>query len=461
MKEYQLSCLLVVALEAQLEQRHTGNRWSMELRSWKADRQIDHSDVQQNMASVAPFGRRQWASQSLRVTAKELSIVSTRGKNTAIAERFSKYQMAAEEGNAEKKKAVAEALPSTLRSGNLSVLKKRWEQQQQQQQQPPSSSHRSQTQATPCSYTNPTPTPRSQLSLDQDAEPETQVHSEITESTSNQLQSAHPEDLTDMEARPGRDSEGKEGTAAAAEVPDCEKPSVPLNSLKMMFEKGENLTDKVSRESGRSAGQFLWKQKSVPPCTLDMLPAAVKGRPVCRLKTVYPLERLVANQHVYHSSCFRCSLQHQAQFELRLPAQQRLLQAALLPALQGKGNSARALATRPHRSCGRAKPGGETSPQSTETKPRSRATWASDLERPQSPGRLAPGGGGPRVGHSNHRGDLLVNPSSQVAEEDSPPHPPSRPERPLPARKTPPEGAQLPFTLARDKLHCSRGQKTP
>lgn len=137
---------------------------------------------------------------------------------------------------------VAEALPSTLRSGNLSVLKKRWE-QQQQQQQPPSSSHRSQ--ATPCSYTDPTPTPRSQLSLDQDAEPETQVHSEISESTSNQLQSAHPEDLTDMEARPGRDPEGKEGTAAA-EVPECEKPSVPLNSLKMMFEKGENLTDKVS-----------------------------------------------------------------------------------------------------------------------------------------------------------------------------------------------------------------------
>uniref|UniRef100_A0AAQ4QMD9 LIM domain and actin binding 1a n=1 Tax=Gasterosteus aculeatus aculeatus TaxID=481459 RepID=A0AAQ4QMD9_GASAC len=28
---------------------------------------------------------------------------------------------------------------------------------------------------------------------------------------------------------------------------------------------------------------------------------------VACLKTVYPLERLVANQHVYHSSCFRCS----------------------------------------------------------------------------------------------------------------------------------------------------------
>uniref|UniRef100_A0A8C6PCI6 Uncharacterized protein n=1 Tax=Nothobranchius furzeri TaxID=105023 RepID=A0A8C6PCI6_NOTFU len=43
------------------------------------------------MASFAPFSRRQWASQSLRVTAKELSIVSARGKNTAIAERFARY----------------------------------------------------------------------------------------------------------------------------------------------------------------------------------------------------------------------------------------------------------------------------------------------------------------------------------------------------------------------------------
>lgn len=42
-----------------------------------------------------------------------------------------------------------------------------------------------------------------------------------------------------MEEKPSRDSEG-----AAAEVPDCEKPSVPLNSLKMMFEKGES--DNVS-----------------------------------------------------------------------------------------------------------------------------------------------------------------------------------------------------------------------
>lgn len=43
-----------------------------------------------NMASIVPFSRSQWASQSLRVTAKEMSIVSARGKNSTIAERFSK-----------------------------------------------------------------------------------------------------------------------------------------------------------------------------------------------------------------------------------------------------------------------------------------------------------------------------------------------------------------------------------
>ncbi|KAG7318781.1 hypothetical protein KOW79_017255 [Hemibagrus wyckioides] len=79
----------------------------------------------------APFSRKQWSSQSLRVTAKELSLVSTRGKHNAIAERFSKYQKAAEEANADKKKTPVESLPSAVRSGNLSVLKKRWEEKRQ------------------------------------------------------------------------------------------------------------------------------------------------------------------------------------------------------------------------------------------------------------------------------------------------------------------------------------------
>lgn len=437
------------------------------------------------MASAAPFSRRQWASQSLRVTAKELSIVSARGKNNAIAERFSKYQMAAEEGNAEKKKAVAEPLPSTLRSGNLSLLKKRWEQQQQQQP----SSHRAQPQA--CIPANPQtnispstgPKPRptspiknqsntlktTTLSQDQDTEPETQVHSEI-----NQLQSAQPEDLTNME-KPSRDSEGQEGAAAAAEVPDSEKPSVPLNSLKMMFEKGENLTDKVSREqAGRGSStntanmdqlladgslaestplrdrmalyqaaiskqevtptsvssdqldSFCGKQKeNVPPCTLDLTPesepssrkgftsessGSTTGTPassnqrdssqpktpksfrlpvretcVSCQKTVYPLERLVANQHIYHSSCFRCShcntklsLANYASLHNNVYCKPHFCQL-----FKAKGNYDEGFGHRPHKELWESKGESfETSPQSnTPTKPKTQSP-ASDLDSP-------------------------------------------------------------------------------
>ncbi|XP_034731544.1 LIM domain and actin-binding protein 1a [Etheostoma cragini] len=438
------------------------------------------------MASAAPFSRRQWASQSLRVTAKEMSIVSARGKNNAIAERFSKYQMAAEEGNAEKKKAVVEPLPSALRSGNLSVLKKRWEQQQQ-------SSHRAPHQACSpadaqihiCQPTGPNPrptsqienqpdtlkTPTRQLSLDQHTEPETQVHSETS---SNQLQSAQPQHLSNMEEMPSRDSEGQEG-GAAAEVPDSERPSVPLNSLKMMFEKRENLNDEVSREqtsrgndsntanmdqllgdgslaestplrdrmalyqaaiskqevtptsvSSDQLDGLCGKQKeNVPPCTLDLSPesepngrkgftsesnGSASGTPtssnqrdssqprtpkgfrlpvretcVSCLKTVYPLERLVANQHVYHSSCFRCShcntklsLVNYASLHNNVYCKPHFCQL-----FKAKGNYDEGFGHRPHKQLWESKgESGETSAQSNpSTKPTNQIP-ASDLDSP-------------------------------------------------------------------------------
>uniref|UniRef100_H2RPU7 LIM domain and actin binding 1a n=1 Tax=Takifugu rubripes TaxID=31033 RepID=H2RPU7_TAKRU len=220
------------------------------------------------MASLVPFSRSQWASQSVRVTAKEMSIVSTRGKSTTIAEQ---------------------PPPSTVHSGNLSLLKKRWEELQ-------------------------------------------------------------PSSCRTRSATPPRGS----------------KPSVPLNSLKMMFETGENLEvncvcvcvcvradgslaestplkDRmalyqaaISKQESSSLHfslRFrLWVSSSVQPdqslqsefgikasgsrrwrpLTLDHLCVQSFRPPVretcvsCQ-KTVYPLERLVANQHIYHSSCFRCS----------------------------------------------------------------------------------------------------------------------------------------------------------
>ncbi|KAM9445671.1 LIM domain and actin-binding protein 1a isoform 2-T3 [Clarias gariepinus] len=287
--------------------------------------------------AVSSFNRRQWASQSLRVTAKELSIVGPRGKNTAIAERFSKYQKAAEETNSDKKKAVEGV---TLHPGSLSVLKKRWEAEQALE-----SSHTSSV------YTPP----RS-------------VRSAETNFTSG---------VTEMDKTPRRDLE------------ETDKPNVPLSSLKMVFEsKGSGETvqtsgsgpdkmeigDKgafetmiettplrermalyqaaVSKQdvSSSSCGQsevdmetraYSAKQKeNVPPVPLDvtstpepatkstdanasssvMTPVSEHGQAkpvkfslptrescVACTKTVYPLERLVANQQIYHNSCFRCT----------------------------------------------------------------------------------------------------------------------------------------------------------
>ncbi|XP_062314727.1 LIM domain and actin-binding protein 1a [Osmerus eperlanus] len=324
--------------------------------------------------AVAPFSRKQWASQSLRVTAKEMSIVGSRGKNNAIAERFSRYKMAAEEGSSERKKTAVET--QTLRRGNLSVLKKQWEQPA----------------ALAC-----TPTPNTQS--------QAQVH---LQSQAPQSHPAQPEAQVPSpgqphpcsEPRPGSepkpDMEG--GPQTDADSPVSEKPSIPLTSLKMMFEKGENVANKVTRETGRSGGNqgttdnmehllgdradagllesttlrdrmalyqaavskqevmstsissdqldsdLRGKQKENVPPGPDSEPNSRKGSTsdsnagsgtgtsvsssqrepaqakiprgfrlpvqescVSCLKTVYPLERLVANQQVYHTTCFRCS----------------------------------------------------------------------------------------------------------------------------------------------------------
>ncbi|TWW56085.1 LIM domain and actin-binding protein 1 [Takifugu flavidus] len=191
---------------------------------------------------AVPFSRSQWASQSVRVTAKEMSIVSTRGKSTTIAERFSKYQMAADDGNMEKKKKmmVAEPPPSTVHSGNLSLLKKRWE-----ELQPSSCRTRSVSSscgpAQPLTHITTSTRPEPEVTSAAQNQPlntasDTQVR---PEESSGPAQSSWPHNHLDMEATPPR------GSVGGAEVPDTEKPSVPLNSLKMMFETGENLANKV------------------------------------------------------------------------------------------------------------------------------------------------------------------------------------------------------------------------
>ncbi|XP_052396386.1 LIM domain and actin-binding protein 1 [Carassius gibelio] len=311
--------------------------------------------------AVSSFNRGQWASKSLRVTAKELSIVGVRGKNTAIAERFSKYQKAAEETSSDKKKSPENSTAS-LRNGNLSLLKQLWEQPAETPSSPEAKTHSRQQEN------------HQRKPLDPSVKtPVESIDIQLVESTDSQSLSDSDQPMEKWTQR---------------DVP-IEKPTVPLNSLKKMFEKGETLHNNVSRDSGsedmepgnkesldsvvkmvestplkdrmamykaavtkqdspsspisepadNEVRSHCGKQKeNVPPVSADVgsessgmkspnsdrngavtspdqnQPKAVRKfrSPVLEtcvtcLKTVYPLERLVANQQIYHNTCFRCA----------------------------------------------------------------------------------------------------------------------------------------------------------
>ncbi|XP_014022750.1 LIM domain and actin-binding protein 1 isoform X2 [Salmo salar] len=362
------------------------------------------------MEGGSSFSRRSWASQSLRVTARELSLVSTRGKTNAIAERFSKYQRAAEESNAEKKKASVESLPPTLRSGNLSVLKKRWEQPGPRQDRPaPLSNGPPRARLSPSAVPKPTPptehlTPaKSPESLNTQGGQSTAV-SRFQYPAAAAIAEEGPRGMEKKAQRPSEREEEKELMQVEDEVvppspcTPIEKPSVPLNSLKMMFEKGEGTKGKVrtglhsssSEDTDQRLGvlspdrvvettslkERMAKYQSaatkkgplacttsqserednslkenVPPSGVAVsqalesysrkvavaetngdgmdissfkgstsssssvhsnLPKAawfclsVRETCITCLKTVYPLERLVANTQIFHTTCFRC-----------------------------------------------------------------------------------------------------------------------------------------------------------
>lgn len=321
-----------------------------------------------------PFSRKSWASQSLRITAKELSLVSGRGKSTAIAERFSKYQKAAEESSADKKKGSLESGTASLRSGNLSVLKKRWEQAGTRDQDNPASvpaPGRSISRSRPHTFTRPPSV----------GEPPVKSPGPVTDQGGRHTASRVQQASAAPEGEDQRGMENDEMTHNSAnekleqQVPTSprasyEKPRVPLNNLKMKFEKGEEPAGKGGRavlrstssedmdqhgslavsdrvlESTSSLKEKMAKYQSavtkqeplhpvsapqtsapkasasvnekvtpVPECNgnnTEQPKALRKFHPPERetcftcTKTVYSLERLVAHQHVYHKSCFCC-----------------------------------------------------------------------------------------------------------------------------------------------------------
>ncbi|GCB74419.1 hypothetical protein scyTo_0003509 [Scyliorhinus torazame] len=208
--------------------------------------------VQANLEGMerSPFSRGQWTSQSLRITAKELSIVNKRG-TAALRERFSKYQKAAEEANSERKKGNTENLPPALRKGTLSILKKKWEipenpTAQSAPQKSPVRINRSDSRARVASVGPKADTGFVPLS-ESDQNSETTIRVKSPRSPGVLSRFPYPgiesEGQADLKMERMLLKEGNEvanGTAQDLTIsPRIEKFNVPLNSLKMMFEKGE------------------------------------------------------------------------------------------------------------------------------------------------------------------------------------------------------------------------------
>ncbi|NXH35907.1 LIMA1 protein, partial [Myiagra hebetior] len=192
----------------------------------------------------SPFNRRQWTSQSLKITAKELSLVN-KNKSSALAERFSKYQKAAEEAAAEKKRSNAENLPAHLTRGNLSVLKKKWENPAL------GAEFGKETLRSSCAEV------RNKVGSSPSSSPEAgaasgQAQSPAADSTEPHI---HSRDSGSMEncVREPREMEKPEGSERSESPGRIEKYNVPLTKLKMMFEKGEAPQLKGPREPRRAA----------------------------------------------------------------------------------------------------------------------------------------------------------------------------------------------------------------
>ncbi|NXL49704.1 LIMA1 protein, partial [Podilymbus podiceps] len=214
----------------------------------------------------SPFNRRQWTSQSLKITAKELSLVN-KNKSSALVERFSKYQKAAEEATAEKKRNSTENLPPHFKRGNLSALKKKWENPVL------GTESRKETLRSSCAEvrhkvaspglgvgSSPAASPEAEESPGAGAASPAQVPSgppgqlQCAGGDSRKLKSHSPEsgemENCLRESREAEKPEAGENTDSSGKI---EKYSVPLNKLKMMFEKGEATQAKGPRDQRKTA----------------------------------------------------------------------------------------------------------------------------------------------------------------------------------------------------------------
>ncbi|XP_010873547.2 LIM domain and actin-binding protein 1a isoform X2 [Esox lucius] len=213
--------------------------------------------------AVDPFSRRQWASQSLRVTAKELSIVCSRGKHNTIAERFSMYKQAAEKGNSVRSKAVSREL---VRNDGARGIPDNMDQLL----------------GVEAGSVESMPL-RDRMALYQAAVSKTEV-----------IPSSVSSDHLDLHSNGTHGGKQKENVPPEDMGPDSEPNSRKASS-----------SDSSGSSTGIPSVSSTQKDHAQSKATRSFCLPARESCVSCK-KTVYPLERLVANQQVYHSTCFRC-----------------------------------------------------------------------------------------------------------------------------------------------------------
>ncbi|KAM9229991.1 LIM domain and actin-binding protein 1 isoform 1-T2 [Dugong dugon] len=225
----------------------------------------------------APFNRRQWMSMSLRVTARELSLIN-KNKSSAIAERFSKYQKAAEEANMEKKRNNTEHLPQHFRRGTLTVLKKKWENPLLGVESHTDSLRNSSTEIRHRVNHPPAEVASNSASgaeADQEERGHTRSRFGSPPEAFTQCQYPRIQDSADLQDHSteskkmenclgeSRHEVGKPGISENTDATGkIEKYNVPLNRLKMIFEKGESTQTKIRAQSPSTGGRRISENNS-------------------------------------------------------------------------------------------------------------------------------------------------------------------------------------------------------
>ncbi|XP_034959683.1 LIM domain and actin-binding protein 1 isoform X3 [Zootoca vivipara] len=308
----------------------------------------------------SPFNRRQWTSHSLRITAKELSFVN-KNKSSALMERFSKYQKAAEEATAEKKRNNTENLPPHFKRGTLSVLKKKWENPPEARKEALrsscaeqvfrdqgragggrrisensfssedldfSSGERSHNVSGHPLSTSPTSSLEKAESRKNQEMPrlsETSIKDRLAKyQAAVSKQGSSGGLVSETQASESEDKsyncEQKENFPPSSEdtfpQQDGEKISIVdgLNSSLcedgtpgFKFQKETEAPRSVYAKQQSPDSRASSQTDASPPKTVKKFQLPAKESCVACKKTVYPMERLLANQQVYHISCFRCS----------------------------------------------------------------------------------------------------------------------------------------------------------